>query len=61
MKMKFMLLKDSDEKCRKHSKSDNKETMTGFDTEDTLHRYYIDLAQWFKNKNVIIACVLSIQ
>ena len=36
MKMNFMLLKDSDEKCRKHSKSDNKETMTGFDTEELI-------------------------
>lgn len=36
MKMKFMLLKDSDEKCRKHSKSDTKETMTGFDTEELI-------------------------
>lgn len=34
MRRNVMLSKDSDEKHLMHSKSDNKETMTSFNTED---------------------------
>ena len=36
MKLSFMSSKDSEEKSLMHPESDNKEMMTGFETEDII-------------------------
>lgn len=57
MKINFMPSKDSNEKCLIHSKSDKREIMIGFDTEEIieeifnslLHRYRVSLEQSMKS------------
>ena len=40
MEMNFIPSKDSDEKRLMHSKSDNKEIMTSFDTEEPIEELF---------------------